>query len=345
MYQREFDRKIKVGLIGAGSHAYRNLLPALHYLPVELAAICSRGPEKLQRTVEEYHCSSYTSAAQMYEKEALDAVIISVSPQMHPVLAKEALERGIHVFLEKPPAMSSDEIRQLMDVRKECVVSVGFKKAYMPAAVKAREIAASPQYGALKSMLAVYPMELPAHGADVLRNRQFTNWLGNGCHPLSFLLSVGGRARRVTALCGQGGQGCVMLEFENGVMGNLHLAAGPQPLEQYQLFADKWNLMIDNTDTISLNRGIPFQYASTDNFAPEGDDSGAIVWRPQNCLATLENKALYLQGIVPELEVFCRAVLTGADTGFTSLEFALEVMKVYEAALCSQGRSMEIERG
>ena len=46
MYQREYEKRIRVGLIGAGSHAYRNLLPALHYLPVKLVAICNRGREK-----------------------------------------------------------------------------------------------------------------------------------------------------------------------------------------------------------------------------------------------------------------------------------------------------------
>lgn len=345
MYQREYEKRIRVGLIGAGSHAYRNLLPALHYLPVKLVAICNRGREKLDKTGEEYPCHCYTSSEEMYEKENLDAVIISVSPQMHPVLAKDALARGIHVFLEKPPAMSAQEIRELAEAKNGCVVSVGFKKACMPAALKAREIAYSSSYGGLKSLLAVYPMSMPAQGEQILEKREFTNWLGNGCHPLSFLLSIGGRVRAVTVLCGAEGQGCVVLEFENGVIGNLHLADGPHPVEQYQLFAEKWNLFIENTDTVVLNRGIPFQYAYTDNFAPEGDESGAIIWRPQNCLATLENKALYLQGIVQELEIFCHAVLNGEDTGYTSLEFALEVMKVYEAALRSAGRRIEIERG
>ena len=78
MYQREYEKRIRVGLIGAGSHAYRNLLPALHYLPVKLVAICNRGREKLDKTGEEYPCHCYTSSEEMYEKENLDAVIISV---------------------------------------------------------------------------------------------------------------------------------------------------------------------------------------------------------------------------------------------------------------------------
>ena len=50
MYQREFERKARIGLVGVGSHAYRNLLPALHFLPAELVAMTSRGQEKLQKT-------------------------------------------------------------------------------------------------------------------------------------------------------------------------------------------------------------------------------------------------------------------------------------------------------
>lgn len=66
---------------------YRNLLPALHYLPVHLTAICNRGEDKLNRTIEEYNCPGYRTPKEMYENEDLDAVIIAVSPFMHPELA------------------------------------------------------------------------------------------------------------------------------------------------------------------------------------------------------------------------------------------------------------------
>lgn len=345
MYQREYKKKLRVGLVGAGSHSYRNLLPALHHLPVELCAICNPSEERRLTTMAEYRCPGYASAEQMYRSEKLDAVIISVSPFLHPRLALEALEHGLHVFIEKPPAVRASEVEELLRRQGNRVVSVGYKKAFMPAAAKAREIVNSPKYGGLRSMLAVYPMAMPADGAGVLERREFTNWLGNGCHPLSLMLSVAGPVAAVTSLTGPQGQGAVMLEFESGVMGTLQLAAGPQPVERYQFFADRWNLSVDNTDRVSLNRGIPFEYASTFNFAPEGDDTGAVVWEPQNCLATLENKALFLQGMVQELDAFCQAALYGADPGFGSLQFALQVTRVYEAALLSQGARIPLERG
>ena len=337
MYQREYEQKLRVGIVGAGSHMYRNLLPAMHYLPMELVAICNRGEEKLQRTLQEYRCAGYTDPATMYKNEALDAVVICVSPQMHPSLAIQAFEHGLHVFMEKPPAMCADEVRAMIAAQGKLCASVGFKKAYMPGTVKAREIAHAPAYGNLQSMLAVYPMSMPKDGAGVLARRDFSNWLGNGCHPLSLLMSVGGRVCWVQTIVSEAGHGAVLLGFESGIIATLQLASGVQPPERYQFFGDKWSLTIDNTDTVSLYRGIPFAYAYTNNFVPEGDDSGTIVWQPQNCLATLENKSLFLQGMVQEMHTFARSVLYGEDPGFTSLPFALEVMKVYEAALCSNG--------
>ena len=47
-YQREFERKVRIGVVGLGSHSYRNLLPTLTFLPVEVAAFCDVNEEILQ---------------------------------------------------------------------------------------------------------------------------------------------------------------------------------------------------------------------------------------------------------------------------------------------------------
>jgi len=53
-----------------------------------------------------------------------------------------------------------------------------------------------------------------------------------------------------------------------------------------------------------LQRGIPFDYSKTKTYAPEGFDDGAIVWEAQTREGTLENKALFTQGIYNELDYF-----------------------------------------
>lgn len=345
-YQRDYDRTLNVGMVGVGSHTYRNLLPAMNFLPVTLRAVCyASNEERARRTARQYgDCACYSSAAAMVAREKLDAVFICVSPEAHPRLVCEALDAGLDVWLEKPPAMLACEVEEMIRHRRDRIVVVGFKKAFMPAAFKAREVASSPRYGNLKSCLAIYPMSIPADGAQVLEQRRFTNWLGNGVHPLSFLVSVGGRVATVTARTGRDGHGACILEFESGVIGNLHMGSGPHPMETYALYGDKWHLSVLNSSRVVLQRAIPFEYSRTTTFVPPGDDSGAIVWEASSCLATLENKALFVQGIFNEMKHFCDCALSRKAPEVGSLEFTLEVMQVYEAGLRSAGATVPVHR-
>ena len=95
-YQREFAKKINVGIIGIGSHSYRNILPAMNYLPVQVKAVCNRSVDIGKATAAQYGCEHYQSTEEMYAHENIDAVFISVSPQMHPKLTVEALDQGKH---------------------------------------------------------------------------------------------------------------------------------------------------------------------------------------------------------------------------------------------------------
>jgi predicted dehydrogenase len=342
-YQREFPKRIKVGIIGIGSHGYRNILPVMNYLPVRIEAVCDPHADLGRATAEQYGCAYYQTTREMYDQADLEAVFICVSPKLHPQLVMEALDAGKHVWVEKPIATRASQVEEMIARRRDRIVVVGLKKAFMPATRKAIEIANSPQYGNLRSLLAVYHMTIPDHGREVLEAGDTPNWLRNGVHPLAFLLAVGGKVASVTAIRNPWGHGMVALQFVSGVIGNLHLSSGPQPnLESYGVYGDKWQLEIENTK-ITLHRGIPFVYKETANYAPPGDDSGAVVWDTSNCLATLENKALFTQGFYDETKYFCDCILASRTPEQGTLEFALEMMKVYEAGLLSEGKTIFIE--
>lgn len=341
-YQREFERKLNIGIVGAGRHGYRNIFPAMHYLPVTIRAVCDINEDLARVTAAQFGARHYTDAGTMYGKEQLDAVFLCVSPRLHPALAIEAFQAGLHVWMEKPSSMRAHEVEEMIAQRGDRIAVVGFKKAFMPSTDKALEIAGSERYGKLQSILAVYPMSIPENGRGILEEGKFVNWLGNGCHPLSFMLAVGGKVASVTMHRSRSGRGVCLLDFADGATGNFHFASGPQPVESYQLFGESWHLRIDNSLRVTLQRGIPFEYNRTFNYIPEGTETGAVVWEPQNCLATLENKAIFTQGIYGELKYFCDCVMSGAPAERGSLEFAHEVMKVYEAALLSEGSRIDI---
>lgn len=343
MYQREFDKKVRIGIVGAGSHTYRNLLPALHYLPAELVAVCNRGEDKLNRTLAEYHCPGYTDPVEMYKKEKLDAVVMAISPQRHAAMACEAMEHGLHVFMEKPASMSVEEIDQMIEVSRRTgkFVVVGYKKAFMPVTQKTKEIVRSDKYPGMSSILGVYPLYLPQDGKKALDEGEVTEWLKNGCHPLSLMLEVAGPVKSVQSLIGESGFGVVHLKFNNGVVGTLHLAAGAKPAkDEYRVYGDGWSVEIECSHRIRLRRGIPYEYEYTDNFAPAGEIGGDIVWEPMSCQASLENKALYVQGMVQEMQYFCECILKNEAPVTASLDFTRHLTQVYEAALLSGGKEI-----
>lgn len=345
-YQRDFDRRLKVAAVGVGSHSYRNILPALHYLPVELTAICDVNKDLAEATAREYGVTAvYTDAKEMYANEELDAIFLCVGPQLHPQLTIDALDAGLHVWMEKPPAMRASDIKDMMQHAGDRVVVVGFKKAFMPATHKARELIDTGTCGTLSTILAEYPVSLPEDGATVLENREFTSWLGNGIHVVSFMVRAGGKVNSVYAHRAPNGGGAVILEYASGVLGMMHIGVWRDyaaVTERYSFIGQQGAVVIDNTMRVSLHRGTPFDYSSTTTFAPPGTDSGTVVWEAQYRQATLENSGLFLQGMYNEMYYFCDHVLNQTQPEIGSLEFALDVMNVYEAALLSHGNRVEL---
>ena len=225
-YQREFERRLKVAVVGVGSHSYRNILPTLHFLPVRLTALCDLDLELARRTASEYGVQAcYASTAEMYRNEELDAVFLCVSARHHPELACEALDADLHVWMEKPAAVCASEVETMLQHRGDRVVVVGLKKAFLPATRKVIEIMASEEGGPLQGMAAEYRLRLPEHGAAVLDNPRLRNTFGDACHPMALMLAVGGDVTAVTMHATASRVGACVLEFASGAVGTFSLVS------------------------------------------------------------------------------------------------------------------------
>jgi len=105
---------LKIGMIGLG-HWGPNLLRNFYEHPeVSLEIVCDQSPEKKQKlsrynipfTVDSYEVTSANNN--------LDAVVIATPMTTHYEIARSALEADKHVFIEKPIASSTVEVRELM---------------------------------------------------------------------------------------------------------------------------------------------------------------------------------------------------------------------------------------
>ena len=154
-YNFEYDRKVRAGFIGCGDHAYRNIFPTFQYAPIDLIAVCDLQAERAAAFARQFGARrSYTDHREMLAHEQLDAVFIVAGYDEHhrpryPQLAMEAMQAGVHVWIEKPPAASLAEVEAMHTVSQATgrFVSVGYKKMFFPAIAKAREISQRPEFG------------------------------------------------------------------------------------------------------------------------------------------------------------------------------------------------------
>jgi predicted dehydrogenase len=120
---------------------------------------------------------------QLLADEALEAVVVATPVVTHYDLAKRALEAGKHVFVEKPPAMRSDEMEELCELAEEraLVLMPGHLLLYHPAVRTLKHFVAA---GELGEVLCVYSNR---QNLGVIRKHE-NALLSLGVHDLSVIL-------------------------------------------------------------------------------------------------------------------------------------------------------------
>jgi predicted dehydrogenase len=105
---------VKAALIGAGQIA-RQHLACLKTLPgVELAAICDLSPATAEAAAERYGVGAwFTNHKAMLEETRPEVIHITTPPTSHFRLAKDSLEAGAHVIVEKPATSTFEELEAL----------------------------------------------------------------------------------------------------------------------------------------------------------------------------------------------------------------------------------------
>jgi predicted dehydrogenase len=133
---RENGKPLKIGLIGLGKIAIDQHIPAIRANEnLELVAGCSprARPEGIR---------AYATATEMLQAHPdIEAVAICTPPQVRHAIAKEAIDAGKHVFLEKPPAATLGEaeaIKRLAEA-KGITLLASWHSRFAPAVETARD--------------------------------------------------------------------------------------------------------------------------------------------------------------------------------------------------------------
>ncbi len=136
---------VRIGLIGCGSIVNQYYLPALKQLKeegkAELVACCDMIREKAEKAAEIGFGKVYTDAEEMLSTEALDGVLVCVLPEHMTELAMKLAPYGIPMMLEKPPAMTTVQAKELAAVLKQHNIlhQVAFNRHFIPVTVSLKK--------------------------------------------------------------------------------------------------------------------------------------------------------------------------------------------------------------
>ncbi len=217
--------KVRVAVIGAGSLANAVHYPSLAEMPdVELVALCDLVEAKRAQTAARFGVPrTYGNYLEMLEAEAPDAVYVIMPPHHLYDIAVQCLQRGRHLFIEKPPGVTAFQTASLARLAAQhgCLTMVGFNRRFIPMLRQVRERLAA--RGPIHQVVATFYKKSSAvyyHGAidvltcDAIHAVDALRWL------------AGGEATAVSSLISQHGDVVpnswnALVRFDTGAAGLL----------------------------------------------------------------------------------------------------------------------------
>ena len=348
--QKEDRPEIRAGFVGCGSHSFRNVYPVFQFAPVKLVAVSDLDVEKARLFADKFGAeNAYADYREMLEKERLDAVFVVVGYDerrrpMYPDIAVDCMRAGCHVWIEKPPAASCEDILRMRAAEKETgkMTAVGFKKMFFPANVKAKEIADSAEFGGVGMVSIQYPQAVPtkAQFDDYLARKPVAEaqaFLDHICHPVSLLLYLAGMPKTLYYERGFSGAASAVFTYENGMIANLALNYGSSlngGMERTVITSagNLRHVSVENNTTVKycINpSGV--SYGDSPSFYKGSDADATRVWEPEFSLGQLYNKGIFLLGYCGEITEFANAVLEKRAVSRGGLADALKITGIFEA--------------
>lgn len=128
----------RFGVAGAGSLGFHHTRIAGEIPDVEMMGFFEPRPDRAREVSKALGIPSLASLDELLEQ--VDALIIATPTSTHEEVAVQALERGIHVFIEKPIAPSLEEADRILEAgdRGGALVQVGHVERFNSAVVAAR---------------------------------------------------------------------------------------------------------------------------------------------------------------------------------------------------------------
>jgi predicted dehydrogenase len=279
--------RARIAVIGAGWWATYTHIPALlDHSSATLVALCDSDGRRLDAAAQAFGIArTYHDHREMLSSERPDGVVVATSHTSHYAIAKDCLEGGVHVLLEKPMTLSAVHARELVELAKARGVElvIGYPWHYNPHVRRAREVLASGALGAVQFVNCVFSSGIlgllsgrdgsehtaaryPVHGPGGVYGDPSLSGGGMGhlqiTHSAGLMFFVSGlRARRAFGLMNPLGLrvdvvDAINVEFEGGALGIVGgTGNGIQRTLDVHIHCERGCVLLDMIAATTLIRG------------------------------------------------------------------------------------------
>lgn len=224
----------KAAIIGMGDIYRIHLMAILENPNIRLAAVCDTDQSKADEAPQ--GIAFYTDFREMIQKEKPDVVHICLPHYLHVPVSKEAAQMGVHVFCEKPVALTTEEAKEFADFEAEhpqVHMGICLQNRMNESVELLKTMIDSGEYGEVRAAKGIVPWFRPKSYYDVKPWRGKWETAGGGCminqsvHTLDLLYVLGGTISSVKASVSQlldygievEDTVTARLDYENGAQG------------------------------------------------------------------------------------------------------------------------------
>jgi predicted dehydrogenase/threonine dehydrogenase-like Zn-dependent dehydrogenase len=245
-----------VSVIGSGNYAGAVLIPAFKAAGARLAKIASSGGASSVHLGRKFGFAQATTDSRALLADAgTDVVVVSTRHDTHASYVVDALAAGKHVFVEKPLALTHDELARIAAAAAGApkqLLMVGFNRRFAPQVQKIHALLSGAP-GPKVFLMTVNAGAIPANHWTQDPEVGGGRLVGEGCHfvdLLRFLAACPIAEHQVMAMDASTRDNVtVSLRFTDGSIGSIHyLANGSKafPKERLEVFAAGRVLQLDN---------------------------------------------------------------------------------------------------
>jgi len=244
-----------LGIVGSGNFTKMTMLPAMKGAKVKY--IASAGGVSGTALAQKHGIAKSTTDYKEILKDAdVDTILITTRHNLHAPMVIESLKARKNVFVEKPLALNSNELEEIITVHENAGtnITVGFNRRFSPHAEKIKSLLdqKAPKNIITTMNAGFIPANVWIHDLQVGGGRI----VGEACHFIDLITYLTGSKVKSVCMSALGihpeentDNACILLKYENGDQGVInYFANGSKSYskERIEVYSQEKTIITDN---------------------------------------------------------------------------------------------------